>query len=114
MRYVLIVLFASVLVGCDIPSADDQAEASKIVDGMVARYHFRVMCAHENRPAVYELPHVHYSEILVFGDYSTTEQDEILKTAHVVRREVATKPVLVRFYPKENVEENLIRQEKIE
>jgi len=114
MRYFLIALLASVLVGCDIPSAQDQAEATKVESLIEAQYHFRVMQPSGERPEVFELPHVHYSEILVHGDYNATEQDEILKIARSVRQEVATKPVWVSFYPNQNLEQKLIRREKIE
>jgi hypothetical protein len=103
-----------VLVGCDIPKAEDQAEATKVENAIEARYHFRVMSFSSKRPAVYESPHVHYSEIQIFGDYTSTEQDAIVKIARAVRQEVAKKPVWISFYPMELVEENLTRREKIE
>jgi hypothetical protein len=114
MRYFFTALFSFLLVGCDIPNGTDQAEATKVVNGIEAHYQFRVMSTRDKRPAVYELPHTRYSEVLVYGDYTKAEQDAILAVARAVRKEVATKPVVISFYPKEHVQENLIRQERIE
>jgi len=97
-----------------IPSGQDAGEAAGIVSALKSRYTFRVLTKGGNRPAVYCKPHPKYSKILVYGDYSTTEQDEICAVARAVRREVAKKPVHLYFYPRELVNSGLMRKQVFE
>jgi hypothetical protein len=108
-----IILVSLLLAACDtrIPTASDHAEASNIVNVLEAKYPFRVMSARERRPAVYMRPHVVSSDILVYGNYSKTEQDDICAVVRSLRADVATKPINLFFYPKENEDSGLLRKE---
>ncbi|NOS71753.1 MAG: hypothetical protein HOP33_17725 [Verrucomicrobia bacterium] len=102
------------LLGCDIPTGLDASESSGIVKAMESRYTFRVISSHDKRPAVYQEPHRGYSEVFVYGDYSPKEQDEICVVARAIRREVATKPIRLYFYPRELDRSGLMRREVFE
>lgn len=111
----LIVALLSVpFVDFDIPTASDADESSGIVKAMEGRYSFRVMRRDDEGPAVYGAPHNEYSEVLVYGDYSPKEQDDICAVARAIRREVATKPIRLYFYPRELDPTGLKRSEVIE
>jgi hypothetical protein len=94
-----------------IPTARDQEEANGIIQSLESGYPFRVMSIHDSRPAVYERPHPDYSVILVFGEYTAAERAKILAVAKSVRREKATKPVHLYFYPRELDEIDLLQKE---
>ena len=94
-----------------IPTGGDQQEASDIVKSLEARYQFRVMSSHDPGPAVYEYPHPDYSVVLVFGNYTATERAEILAVTQTVRREAATKPIHLYFYPRELDQTGLLQKE---
>jgi hypothetical protein len=114
MRFLSPLLLLFLLVGCrGLPSAKDAEESSKLWSEVVSKYHFRVLAKIGNRPAVYEIPGSNYSKILVYGDYSTEEQDEIYKVVVSAAKGITTKPVRLYFYPVELRDENLLREEVI-
>ncbi|MBI5395894.1 MAG: hypothetical protein HZA91_11405 [Verrucomicrobia bacterium] len=104
----------SVFIGQFIPTSDDAEEAQKVTDAIEAKYLFRVMSAHNPGPAVYCRPHRAYSEIVVYGDYSRSEQDEICAVVRAVRREGAKKPIHLYVYPRELDRTGLMRKEIFE
>ena len=111
-RLALPTLLCLLLLGCgNMPGGGDATEASSIVKAMESRYRFRVMSAIDPRPAIYHSPHRKYSEIFVYGNYSTKEQDEICAVARTVRREIASKPIRLYFYPRELKHSGLLRRE---
>ncbi len=119
LRHALLALLSLLLVALlfveiDFPTGSDAHESSGIVTAMEGRYSFRVMSTHDNRPAVYAAPHRGYSEVLVYGDYSPKEQEDICAVARDIRREVATKPIRLFFYPRELDSTGLMRREVIE
>jgi hypothetical protein len=107
MSYVLYAITAGWLsVGCAVPTGSDAEENSKVIKGLLSRYSFRFMSSH-----VYCKPHPRYSEVVVFGDYSRNEQDEICGITRAVRHEVAAKPVRIRFYRQESDRSELLRED---
>jgi hypothetical protein len=98
-------------VGCAVPTVSDAEESSKVIKGLLSRYSFRFMSSHDRRPAVYSKPHPRYSEVVVFGDYSRNEQDEICGITRAVRHEVATEPVRIRFYRQVSDRSELLRED---
>ena len=114
MRLLIFTVLSLVLVGCDIPTGGDANEAAGIVKSMLGRHTFRVMSRSDRRPAVFFSPHRGYSERFVYGDYSPREQEQICAVARTVRRESATKPIRIFFYPREGDRSGLLRKEVIE
>ena len=115
MRMLSPMFLLILLVGCrGLPSAKDAEESSRLWKEVLSRYQFRVLSRNGTRPAVYEIPGSNYSKLLVYGDYSTQEQDEIYQTVVSASKGIITKPVHLCFYPIELRDENLLREETIQ
>jgi hypothetical protein len=114
MRFLAALLLLLGLIGCrGLPSAKDAEETSKLWTAVVSKYPFRVLTKTGARPAVYGIPGSNYSKIIVYGDYSTQEQDAIYKVVASSAKGITTKPVHLYFYPVELRDENLLREEVI-
>jgi hypothetical protein len=114
MRFLISFLLFFLLAGCrGLPSTKDAEESARLWQAVVSKYHFRVLAKHGDRPAVYEIPGSNYSKIMVYGEYSTQEQDEIYRAVAAAAKGITTKPVRLCFYPVELRDENLLREEVI-
>ena len=114
MRLAVCAISSLLLLGCDVPTGADSVENAHVIQAMQSRYRFRVLTADGTRPAVYKSPHRAYSGIIVYGDYSSKEIAEICEVARTVRREIATKPMRLYFYPREHVDSGLLKREILE
>jgi hypothetical protein len=114
MRLSAFMLVPVLLLGCrGMPSAKDADESSNLWAEVVSKYHFRVLARTGNRPAVYHIPGSNYFKILVYGDYSPQEQDDIYRAVAAAAKSTTKKPVRLYFYPVELRDENLMREEVI-
>jgi hypothetical protein len=69
-------------------------------------YEFPVKAKFQNRPAVEGFARPHRLEIHIYGVLSRDEQDKIMEIVTRLRREFASKPVVVHFFREEIWEES--------
>ena len=107
----LLVVF--MLGGCrQVPNASDAQESHDIITALEARCKFRVMSSHDLRPAVYGRPHPDYTQVYVYGDYSSDERSLIVTHTRAVRSDKATKPIHLYFYSRELDQTGLLQEER--
>lgn len=83
----------------------DAGEVDLIVNELVQVYEFPAKAKFQDRPAVEGIARAHRLEIHVYGVISREEQDKIMEIATRLRRQMASKPVVVHFMREEVWEE---------
>ena len=79
----------------------DNKQLHTIVSSLTASYRFPLKAKYENRPAVNGVAHPRYLEIRIYGVTSKEGQDKVVMLLKKLRREVASKPIVVNFFSKE-------------
>ena len=78
-------------------SKDNTAEVETIVSTLTERYDFPVKSKYTDRPAVDGLVHRRSYEIRIYGVVERKEQERVLDILKKLRRQVASRPVVVNF-----------------
>ncbi|MDH5325750.1 MAG: hypothetical protein OEZ68_10455 [Gammaproteobacteria bacterium] len=109
---VVAVTFAVVLLGLLIfsnlkfVSDQDADETQQVVSALISRYDFPVQAKYQARPAVDGIAHRRYLEIRVYGVAAPKEQEKIQEIVKKLRKQVASKPIVVNFFKEEVWQEN--------
>lgn len=130
---IVAVTLAVVLIGLlvysysNISTDTDKEDMQRIVDRLTEAYAFPVQAKYLDRPAVFGQAYAHYLEVRIYGVESNEEQEKIKRIAEKLRKEIASKPIVLRFFREEvwetapdgsrrplREQENLIRQIRIE
>lgn len=104
---IVAVTLAMVLIGLliysysNISTDTDQEDVQQIVDTLIDRYDFPVKAKYLDRPAVFGEAHARYLEVRIYGIESNEEQEKIKHIAEKLRKEVASKPIVLRFFREE-------------
>jgi hypothetical protein len=83
----------------------DTEQVDRIVNELTQVYQFPVKAKFQDRPAVEGVARPHRLEIHIYGVLSRQEQDKIMVIVKRLRREFASKPVVVHFIREEIWEE---------
>lgn len=83
----------------------DTGEVDRIVSELTQVYEFPVKAKFQDRPAVEGFARPHRLEIHIYGVISREEQDKVMVIVKRLRREFASKPVVVHFFREEIWEE---------
>ena len=83
----------------------DRVEVEQIVDELMQRYDFPVKAKFAERPAVEGIARARRLEIHVYGVTDYAEQDKVMAVVDKLRRQIASKPVVVHFIRAEVWEE---------
>ena len=83
----------------------DEAELAQIVSELVQRYDFPVQAKFQERPAVEAYARPRRLEIHVYGVTASEEQAKVIAVITKLRRQIASKPVVVHFMRAEIWEE---------
>jgi len=83
----------------------DADQVDRIVSELTTVYEFPVKAKFQDRPAVEGFARPHRLEIHIYGVFSRDEQDKIMEIVTRLRREFASKPVVVHFIREEIWEE---------
>jgi len=75
----------------------DEGEISNIVNELTQIYPFPVKAKYQDRPAVEGVVRPHRLEIHIYGVTKREEQDKIMEIVKRLRRQYASKPVVVHF-----------------
>lgn len=84
----------------------DRDDAAAIVDNLTSSYHFPVKAKYQDRPAVEAIPQAREIELRIYGVLQTDEQDKIEVLARKLRKQIASKPIVLEFYKEEVWQEN--------
>ena len=104
---VVAVTLAVVLIGLliysytSISTDTDKEDVQQIVDTLIERYDFPVKAKFLDKPAVFGEAHARYLEVRIYGIESNEEQENLKRIAEKLRKEVATKPIVLRFFREE-------------
>lgn len=79
----------------------DTDEVKHIVSTLMQRYQFPVKARFQDRAAVDGIAHARHLEIRIYGVTEPDEQQRINRILEKLRREVASKPLVVRFFKEE-------------
>jgi hypothetical protein len=79
----------------------DREEVEQIVAELVQRYDFPVQAKFADRPAVEGIARPRRLEIHIYGVVSDEEQEKIMVVLRKLRRQLASKPVVVHFIREE-------------
>jgi glucan phosphoethanolaminetransferase (alkaline phosphatase superfamily) len=90
----------------------DAAEADQLVAELVKRYDFPVKFKYQDAPAVYAEARARRLVVYVYGVTERQEQDKMVAVAEKLRRQIASKPVVIHFMREEvwEVDENGARR----
>lgn len=83
----------------------DEGEVTRIVDELTQVYTFPVKAKFQDRPAVEGFARPHRLEIHIYGVTKREDQDKIMEIVKRLRRQYASKPVVVHFIREEIWEE---------
>ena len=83
----------------------DSGEVDKIVSELTQVYEFPVKAKFQNRPAIDGYARPHRLEIHIYGLATREEQDKVVEILTRLRRQMASKPVVVHFIREEIWEE---------
>jgi hypothetical protein len=78
-------------------SDTDRQEVAQLVQDLIQRYDFPVKAKFADRPAVEGFARPRRLEIHIYGVTDRAEQDKIIAILHKLRRQVASKPIVVHF-----------------
>jgi hypothetical protein len=104
---IVAVTLAVVLIGLlifsysNITTDTDQEDVQKIVSTLIERYNFPVKAKYQDKPAVFGEAHARYLEVRIYGVESNEEQENIKDIAEKLRKEVASKPIVLKFFREE-------------
>ena len=104
---IVAVTLAVVLIGLliysysSISTDTDQEDVQQIVDTLIERYDFPVKAKYLDQPAVFGEAHARYLEVRIYGIESNQEQEAVTRIAEKLRKEVASKPIVLRFFREE-------------
>ena len=104
---IVAVILAVALVGLlvysysNISTDSDKEDVQKIVKILTQRYTFPVKAKFLDQPAVFGEAHSRYLEVRIYGVVSDKEQEKIKSIAEKLRKEVASKPIVLNFYREE-------------
>jgi hypothetical protein len=79
----------------------DKEDVQQIVSVLTERYDFPVKAKFLDQPAVFGEAHARYLEVRIYGIESNEEQENIERIAEKLRKEVASKPIVLRFFREE-------------
>ena len=79
----------------------DQEDVQRIVQQLTERYDFPVKAKYLDQPAVFGEVHPRYLEVRIYGVETNRQQEEIKYIAEKLRKEVASKPIVLRFFREE-------------
>ena len=85
---------------------DDAAELDNIVAELNKRYEFPVKAKFQDKSAVFGEAHARYLEIRIYGVSELAEQNKITEIMHKLRRQFASKPIVINFLREEIWEES--------
>ncbi|WP_455199577.1 hypothetical protein [Kaarinaea lacus] len=83
----------------------DADQADRIVNDLVSVYEFPVKARYLDQPAVFGYARPHRLEIHIYGILTREEQDKVVEIVRKLRRQFASKPVVVHFMREEIWEE---------
>lgn len=83
----------------------DAAEAEQLVAELVTHYDFPVKFKFRDAPAVDAVAQPRRLEVYVYGVVDRVEQDKVVAVAEKLRRQIASKPVVIHFMREEVWEE---------
>lgn len=86
-------------------SDDDKQEVAQIVQELTQRYDFPVKARFEDRPAVEGFAKPRRLAIRVYGVISSEEQAKVIRVLEKLRKQIASKPIVVYFMRAEVWEE---------
>jgi len=101
------VILAVVLIGLliysysHIATDTDKEDVQQIVKTLTQRYAFPVRAKYLDQPAVFGEAHARYLEVRIYGVKSNEEQEKIERIAEKLRKQVASKPIVLNFYREE-------------
>jgi hypothetical protein len=104
---IVAVTLAVILIGLliysysSISTDTDQEDVQQIVKALTERYDFPVKAKYLDQPAVFGKAYARYLEVRIYGIESNEEQENIKRIAEKLRKEVASKPIVLRFFRKE-------------
>jgi branched-subunit amino acid transport protein AzlD len=104
---IVAVTLAVVLIGLliysysSISTDTDKEDVQQIVSVLTERYDFPVKAKFLDQPAVFGEAHARYLEVRIYGIESNEEQENIERIAEKLRKEVASKPIVLRFFREE-------------
>lgn len=84
----------------------DRDDAAAIVENLTASYQFPVKAKYQDRAAVEGIALAREIEIRIYGVSQQTEQDKIETLVRKLRKEIASKPVVLAFFKEEVWQEN--------
>jgi len=86
-------------------SDTDEQDVAQIVQELTQRYDFPVKARFADRPAVDGIAKPRKLEIHVYGVISSAEQAKVVKVLEKLRKQIASKPIVVQFFRAEVWEE---------
>jgi len=86
-------------------SDSDNQEVAQIVQELIQRYDFPVKARFAERPAVDGVAKPRRLEIRVYGVITSAEQAKVVTVLEKLRKQIASKPIVVRFFREEVWEE---------
>ena len=104
---IVAVTLAVILIGLliysysSISTDTDQEDVQQIVKALTERYDFPVKAKYLDQPAVFGKAYARYLEVRIYGIESNEEQENIKRIAEKLRKEVASKPIVLRFFREE-------------
>lgn len=84
----------------------DRDDANAIVSSLISSYQFPVKARYQDRPAVEGIPQAREIQIRIYGVEQMQEQEKIEVLARKLRKQIASKPVVLEFYKEEVWQEN--------
>ncbi len=104
---IVAVTLAAVLIGLliysysNISTDTDQQDVQQVVKELSERYDFPVKAKFMDQPAVFGEAYPRYLELRIYGIEANKEQENIKNIAEKLRREIASKPIVLRFFREE-------------
>ena len=104
---IVAVTLAVVLIGVliyassNISTESDKEDVQQIVNTLTQRYTFPVKAKYLDQPAVFGEAHARNLEMRIYGVDSEKEQEKIIHIAEKLRKEVASKPIVLNFFREE-------------
>lgn len=87
-------------------SDDDDQEVVQVVQELTQRYDFPVKARFADRPAVEGIAKPRRLEVHVYGVTTSEEQAKVVTVLEKLRKQIASKPIVVHFIREEIWEEN--------
>lgn len=84
----------------------DTDEIVQVVNELTTKYDFPVQAKFQDRPAVDGIAHRRYLEVRIYGVVSQHEQEKVKDIAKKLRKQIASKPIVLNFFKEEVWQEN--------